>query len=263
MKHIKTTAIIIVYIGIYYVFQIVDSVIVEIQAIIKGMSQAESLDYASKNMGIILIPAMIISLVIYFFILKARKKNIFNICKPRKVGKRNIMLIILMVAGYSLALSAISVYVMKYFPSYNETSKSLSMGMTSWIGIIAVVISAPIFEEILFRGIILTEIRENLKVVPAVIIQAIAFGIYHLNPFQGIYASILALVLGYVCVKTKTIVGSITGHMTFNICGSFIFPVLVGYTAKYSIYYIILGIVVLLISTFYFNKGYEAAPNDY
>lgn len=254
MKHIKTAAIIIAYLVIYYALQIVDFIILDIQAIFKGLNQTQAVDYMNKNMAFVLIPAMIISFIIYFFILRARGKNLLKICKPRKVKVKNIILIILIVVGYSLTLSAVSLYVVKYFPSYNDTAKTISSTMSSWIGIIAVVILAPIFEEIMFRGIILTEISDNLKIVPAVIIQAIIFGIYHMNIFQGLYASILGLVLGYVCVKTKTIASSITGHITFNICGTFVFPILLSYTSRYGIGYIILGIIILCVATFYFNK---------
>jgi hypothetical protein len=33
------------------------------------------------------------------------------------------------------------------------------------------------------------------------ILQAVLFGIYHMNPLQGIYAFFIGLFLGYVCHK--------------------------------------------------------------
>lgn len=255
MKHVKTSAIILTYLVIYYVFQLVDYLVVDVQAIFKGVKQSDLAKYIDENTATILIPAMIISLLLYFIILKARKKNIFEICKLNKIKTKHILLIILIVAGYTLALSAISVYTLKFFPSYNQTQKSISVTMGSITGTVAVIIFAPIFEEILFRGIILSEIRENLKIIPAVIIQGVTFGIYHMNIFQGIYTAILGLILGYICVKTMTIVGSIIGHITFNVCGTFVFPILIYYTSKFSLYYIIIGIIILCLSIFWFNRS--------
>lgn len=256
MKHIKSVGFILAYLGIYYVFQFVDYIIVAVQAASKGISGNDQLaNYINENTATILIPAIFISFLLYFLILKAREKNIFEICKIKKISTKNILLIISMTLGYSMALSAISVYVLQYFPSYSETQKTISGTMGSIIGIIAVIILAPIFEEILFRGIILSEIRENLKVVPAVIIQGVTFGVYHMNMFQGIYAAILGLILGYVCVKTMTILSSITAHITFNICGTFVFPILIYFTPKLSPVYIVLGVVIVCVSIFYFNSS--------
>jgi len=256
MKHIKAAGIILLYLGIYYAFQLIDVIIVAIQAAFKGINGSDNVsNYINENTATIFIPAILISSLLYFLILKAREKNIFEICKIKKIRIKNILLIIAITAGYSLVLSAISVYVLKYFPSYSETQKTISGTMGSIIGIFAVIILAPIFEEILFRGIILSEIRENLKVIPAVIIQGVTFGVYHMNMFQGIYAGILGLILGYVCVKTMTILGSITAHITFNICGTFVFPILIYFTPRLSPMYIALGVMIFSISMFYFNRS--------
>ena len=256
MKHIKTVAFILLYLVIYYVFQLIDVIVIGVQAAFKGITSQSDLDkYLDENTAKVLIPAIIISFLLYFLILKAREKNIFEICKIKKIRIKNILLIIAITAGYSLVLSAISVYVLKYFPSYSETQKTISGTMGSIIGIFAVIILAPIFEEILFRGIILSEIRENLKVIPAVIIQGVTFGVYHMNMFQGIYAGILGLILGYVCVKTRSISSSITAHITFNICGTFVFPILIYFTPRLSPMYIALGVMIFSISMFYFNRS--------
>jgi len=57
------------------------------------------------------------------------------------------------------------------------------------------------------------------KVVPsftAIILQAIIFGIYHLNPVQGVYAALLGIVLGTVAEKTRSIWTAILVHVSFN-----------------------------------------------
>lgn len=264
MKHVKKFLIIIVYLAIYYAFQIVNVFIIELKALISGMNKNTIVDYVEANTAFILIPAMVVSIFIFFFILKARKKSMLQICKIRKVSFKNIGLIILMVLGYSMALSAITLKVIKYFPSYDTTAKTMEATMTSMIGIIAVLICAPIFEEIMFRGIILNELREDYKIVPSIIIQAVLFGIYHLNLFQGIYAGILGLLLGYIFIKTKTILSSITGHITFNICGTFVFPVLLEFTSKFWIIYFIVGTILMLIAIAAFyrsDKGATAFSN--
>ncbi|WP_026882865.1 CPBP family intramembrane glutamic endopeptidase [Clostridium akagii] len=255
MKHIKVAAIILVYLVIYYGFQLVDFLFIGVQAAFKGIKGADLTKYLNDNSATVMIPAMIISFLIYFVILKARQKSILKICKINKIKTKSVFFIIGITATYALVLITISQYTIKYFPSYNETQNSISGTMSSVLGIVAVLILAPIFEEILFRGIILSEIRENLRVIPAVIIQAVIFGIYHMNIFQGIYTAVLGLILGYVCVRTMTILSSIIAHITFNVCGSFVFPILVYYVPQFSIAYIVAGTILFCLLMFNFNRS--------
>lgn len=254
MKHIKTAFRILLYLIIYYGFQILFFGIIGVNAFLKGLNSNELQNYIYKSAGFALIPAMILSLIIYFFMLRKKQNNIFDMCNFTNIGIKNIILIVVTSMSFSMLLSGIVEYVIKFFPSYNETSKMISMSMISIVGILAVLIFAPIFEEILFRGIVLSEIRMNVNVVAAVIIQGIIFGLYHMEKFQSIYASILGILLGFICVKTRSVVGSIVGHVTFNICGTFVFPYLIELTNKFAFLYIIAGAIIFIISIYNFNK---------
>ena len=254
MKHIKTTLRIILYLIIYYGFQLLFFGIIGVDAILKGLSSNELQNYIYESAGFVLIPAMIISLIIYFFMLRKKQNNIFDMCNFRNIGAKNIILIIIIFMSFSMFLSGSVEYVIKFFPSYNETSKMISMSMISIIGILAVILFAPIFEEILFRGMVLSEIKMNVNVAAAIIIQGIVFGLYHMEKFQSIYAAILGILLGFICVKTRSVVGSIIGHVTFNICGTFVFPYLVEISRNFAFLYIIAGVVICIIALYKFNK---------
>lgn len=251
---LKTIGKILLYLIIYYGFQILFFMIIGVNGILKGLNNNELENYIYKSAGIVLIPAMIISLLIYFFMLRRKQHNIFDMCNFRKIGIKNIILIIVVCMSCSMLLSGIIEYVIKFFPSYNETSKMISMSMVSIVGIVAVVLFAPIFEEILFRGIVLSEIKMKVNVTAAIVIQGIIFGLYHMDKFQSIYASILGILLGFICVKTRSVVGSIVGHVTFNICGTIVFPYLVESSKRFAFLYIIAGVIIFIISIYYFNK---------
>jgi len=75
---------------------------------------------------------------------------------------------------------------------------------------------APIIEEIIFRGLVLNELKKVVPACPAIILQAIIFGIYHMNPLQGVYASLLGIVLGIAAEKTGSIWTPILIHISFN-----------------------------------------------
>ncbi|AGK98138.1 CPBP family intramembrane glutamic endopeptidase [Clostridium pasteurianum] len=254
MKHIKTAARILLYLLIYYAFQILFFAILGVNAMLKGLNSNEMGNYVYENSGIILILSMIISLIIYFLMLRKKKSNIFDRCNFRNIGIKNVILIIVIGIAFSMILSGIVEYVIKFFPSYNETSKMISMSMTSILGILAVLMFAPIFEEILFRGIVLSEIKMNINITAAVIIQGVLFGLYHMNMLQSLYASVLGILLGFLCVKTGGVVGSIVAHITFNICGTFIFPYLVELSGKFAFLYIIAGTVIFIVSAYNFVR---------
>ena len=91
-----------------------------------------------------------------------------------------------------------------------------SLSGNALIAVLTVVIIAPIGEELIFRGIIFRLLEKNLPVVAAIIIQAVLFGIYHMNIMQGLYVLPLALALGYTAYRTKSVYPCILMHMVNN-----------------------------------------------
>lgn len=86
-------------------------------------------------------------------------------------------------------------------------------------GFITICILAPIFEEIVFRGIILKGMLNNPKIHPmiAILFGGIFFGFAHLNPWQFIGAGLLGCVFGYVYYRTKSLVIPMVLHAINNI----------------------------------------------
>lgn len=81
------------------------------------------------------------------------------------------------------------------------------------------VILAPIGEELIFRGVTMRAFRKAIPFWLTNILQAILFGIFHMNIIQGCYAAALGLLLGYVCEKGGSIYYSILMHFLFNLWG--------------------------------------------
>jgi len=70
----------------------------------------------------------------------------------------------------------------------------------SFIGVATITVIGPILEEIIFRGAILRHL-EPYGVNFAIVTQALLFGIYHLNLYQGPFAFLMGLILGYVALR--------------------------------------------------------------
>ncbi|GAA5101968.1 type II CAAX endopeptidase family protein [Chryseobacterium ginsengisoli] len=129
--------------------------------------------------------------------------------------------------------------------------------------IIMAVICAPIFEEIIFRGIIQKGLM-NKDVEPwkAIVFSSIIFGLVHANPWQFVGAVLLGCVLGLIYYKTKSLLLPMLLHGFNNLCST----LLITYTKTESFAdafkvseWIILAIGIVLFSLFYylFMKKYK------
>lgn len=122
--------------------------------------------------------------------------------------------------------------------------------------IITAVIMAPIFEEIIFRGIMLKGMTNNgVEPWKAIIISSVLFGLIHANPWQFVGATLLGCVLGLVYYKTKSLLLPMLLHGFNNLCSS----ILIFYTQKESFAeafhiseWAILGIGIVFFSIFFY-----------
>lgn len=98
--------------------------------------------------------------------------------------------------------------------------------MPSIIRIAGAVILAPIAEELIFRGVIFTQISKKIKSIHvAVLIQAIVFVLLHNFTYENTLSSNIAIVqsfvdallFAYARVYTKSLFTSITMHITGNL----------------------------------------------
>lgn len=124
-------------------------------------------------------------------------------------------------AGFNLLLVCLLAILdsafdlMSYFPSY-EGLNDIFTGGSFIIQLLSLAIAAPIVEELCFRGVLMERMRW-MPVWASLLIQALMFGIAHLNLFQGSYAFVLGIILGLVYIKFRSIVLVIVGHASFNL----------------------------------------------
>lgn len=98
----------------------------------------------------------------------------------------------------------------------NTPSFSTSSNVASNVLLfISVCIVAPIFEELLFRGLILSTLKRFGNMF-AIIITSLLFGLAHGNLPQSIPVFFFSLVLCYVVLRTNSLIPSITIHMLNN-----------------------------------------------
>lgn len=89
---------------------------------------------------------------------------------------------------------------------------------------VAVVLAAPIGEELLYRGMLFQAVRSRVGVWPGIGVSGLTFGAVHLTPAASVGANLLVLVtvsalgmiLAWIFQRTGSLVVVITAHCLFN-----------------------------------------------
>lgn len=111
-------------------------------------------------------------------------------------------------------------FVAQWIQDYQELAEMIVSDQGNMLlQIIGTVIFVPIVEELLFRGIIMGELNFRYSPRAVVVLQALLFGMFHLNPLQSIYTFIPGLLLGIAYYYTGNLIAPILMHMVFNFFG--------------------------------------------
>ena len=132
---------------------------------------------------------------------------------------------------------------------YSELMESL-LGGNVWLSLIVTVILAPLAEELLFRGVTLKMAQKIMPFMAANVLQAVLFGVYHMNWIQGVYAFVLGMILGFTAEYFHSIWASILLHAFVNGSAEVLslLPEAVTETAYGNIGIAVAGVVLLFVA---------------
>ncbi len=161
-----------------------------------------------------------ISLIVLFFATKKRKIEIdnFYLKTPSTINR-----FLFSVIGFIVFILVTEFSLYQF--GILEIDKWRHSLYPSIIRVLGAVVLAPIAEELIFRGLILTKlIKKNLNIHFAILIQACFFVLLHNFTYQnsllaniGIAQSLIdATLFGYARQFTKSIYTPITMHITGN-----------------------------------------------
>jgi membrane protease YdiL (CAAX protease family) len=130
----------------------------------------------------------------------------------------------LLLQGFFLTLSTFNPTSIEegLLKSYTQHTNNFSLGNSLVIGLISLIILTPIFEEILFRGLVTHALRQNFSAKIYIPLQAFIFAILHMQLLHVFYTFILGLILGICYEKYKNILYPIFLHVGFNIFNIFL-----------------------------------------
>lgn len=120
----------------------------------------------------------------------------------------------LLLEGFVVILAAGTLFeplvkILPGTPDYNM------LGRGGWV-LLSTVICAPLFEEFLFRGMILEAVRRRRGVIAAWLISSLCFGLAHGLPSQMVATGVIGLVLGDVYLRSGSLFSGILLHALNN-----------------------------------------------
>lgn len=89
-------------------------------------------------------------------------------------------------------------------------------GPYHWAGITAVVVIAPVAEELFFRGFVLRGFLSRYSIRKAALVSAALFAAVHLNPWQAILAFPIGIFSAWLYLRTGSIGPCILSHAIVN-----------------------------------------------
>jgi membrane protease YdiL (CAAX protease family) len=97
----------------------------------------------------------------------------------------------------------------------------VSLGMRVLLALLVVCV-APVVEELVFRGVLLSGLASRMRIGWAIVASAVIFGCLHLPDFKFAWYPVpalilLGLVLAWLRVRTRSLWPSITMHATNNL----------------------------------------------
>jgi hypothetical protein len=146
--------------------------------------------------------------------LRKKKTNISEY-KFSPTSPKILILITLSTIGIQTGITSPLVSLIPV-PEFMKTILLELGNMNGVFACIAIVLAAPILEELIFRGIMLNGLLRAHTPIKAILISSILFGLVHLNPWQFISAFMIGIFSGWVYYKTKNLTLSIHIHFVNN-----------------------------------------------
>lgn len=217
-------------------------------------SAGEIYSSAINNVYALNVISSILTVWIYIVIYKVRKIPFYKVVENREVPLITVIMAAICAIGSRLLVGVYSSFAQnadllrQSIENYESSMPEILGGAQAFAAVFSAVVIAPAFEEILFRGIIMSELQKAFRPWAAILIQTLIFGAAHMVIFQSIFAVVVGTFLGILYYKTKSIRVPIACHAVFNLSVILSFENL---SILAGIVLSALGIMLIAVSLFY------------
>lgn len=149
------------------------------------------------------------------------KKTNRGIAFPVRVPKWYDMLLCVLAAALSVLCfifpaQCFALWLEKIGYAFS-TDIPLGSALDVTLCVLVTVIIAPVCEELVFRGALLTGLTKKLGVLPSVLLSGLAFSLMHMNPEQTVYQFFMGCACAYLAICSGTVVCPMIVHACNNL----------------------------------------------
>lgn len=231
MNKLKSIAFAVLYLFITIVSQFLIGIVLGVQMIIFGaLNGSPDMDsiqvqFASNQYNLILVALINLILIASFgswYVLIRKKRDVSPVPYRKILSAKSLVFTVLLAVCSQFACNIIMLVFQRIFPSvfdqYTELMEGLDIHvLPAWAMLFIVAVWSPLAEELVFRAMVFRTLRKGFSFVPAAILSGVAFGVYHMNWVQGVYATALGVLLAYTYEKTNSLLGCYLFHLAFNL----------------------------------------------
>lgn len=199
--------------------------------------------------------------IAYLLVRRIRKKEEFKLKVKYKPNLKEYLFALLFLGAHLFVFgNTLGILMDKIEVSQWVAEAFDEMFIDPIIAFLSICVIAPIFEEVIYRGIILEQLSKKYSPAKAIVTSAIIFGLIHFNLHQSVNAFFIGLIIGFIYIKTNSLILCIFWHFINNFL-VFISSIYITEAVSYveptvSIFQLVLGII-LLIASYRFFKNRE------
>lgn len=151
--------------------------------------------------------------------LRVRKTRIKSVC-PVACSPKYYLIGLMLIFGLLFSLGWVNEVIVKGLTALGYTPKESylpDLGGAKVIPALLVIAVLPaVFEEFLFRGIILNSIENSVGGIATVFIVGMCFSLFHTSPEQTVYQFICGCLFALIAVRSRSILPSVMMHFINN-----------------------------------------------
>ena len=168
---------------------------------------------ALSELGFFLLPALLWALY-----MRVPLRDAFQLRLPK--GRGVLGTALLAAGGWAVGLAV--GYILVHFQGARDYSEQLGelLGkhgpLSMATAVLLVGLLPAVCEEACFRGVVLVGLSRGGSRALAVVGSALAFGLFHVNPYHVAAATTLGLVLGYAAYESRSLLPGVLMHLVNN-----------------------------------------------
>lgn len=236
------------------------------------------LQAADLRIGLIVTEGGLILLPTLYFIQKNRR-SFRLVLSLNPVSLQIIVLTMLITIPFRICSFLISAIVQTVFPMPDFILRSLehmyaelmfpSNSVEFILSLLGIVFMAAICEEVMFRGFLLQTFLKRKSAWGAIVITAIGFALYHLDPWAIPEIIVIGIFLGWLVVRTGSIFPAMIAHASFNFLGIILLPKVFGvktiddfFRISFPTYLYPISLAFLIVLLYIFVKSTDSQAGD-